>query len=357
MDLKIGRKIMELRKAKGMTQEQLAGALGISSPAVSKWETESSYPDITLLCPLARVLDTDVDTLLQFEETLSNEEAVGKINTVVETARKKGVEAGEEELQKILRQYPTNVVLKFNAASALTAFEMFFPLTSEEKKERWKEQRRELFQYVYESRTSGYWQNAVIMLATQALAEDKLEEAENLLKELPEHIVDSTFLWANLYGKKGEIENAVIVVQKRLFTLVRQVQECLICLMGEKMEPDVGKAMEICEISRKMDELFACSGGMSDGIYLELYMRAGQKEKAIDSLCHFVDAYLGTVKLPKPLLFDKALKTKSEDTAVSKELRQLLLNALEGDEMFQEMKEDVRVKEAIEKIKKSIETE
>ena len=138
MDLKIGRKIMELRKAKGMTQEQLAGALGISSPAVSKWETESSYPDITLLCPLARVLDTDVDTLLQFEETLSNEEAVGKINTVVETARKKGVEAGEEELQKILRQYPTNVVLKFNAASALTAFEMFFPLTSEEKKERWK---------------------------------------------------------------------------------------------------------------------------------------------------------------------------------------------------------------------------
>lgn len=42
MELKIGSKIAELRKAKGMTQEQLALALGISAPAVSKWETEVS---------------------------------------------------------------------------------------------------------------------------------------------------------------------------------------------------------------------------------------------------------------------------------------------------------------------------
>lgn len=42
MELKIGSKIAELRKAKGMTQEQLALALGISAPAVSKWETDNS---------------------------------------------------------------------------------------------------------------------------------------------------------------------------------------------------------------------------------------------------------------------------------------------------------------------------
>ena len=43
----LGAHIAALRKAKGMTQEQLASALGISGPAVSKWETESSCPDIT----------------------------------------------------------------------------------------------------------------------------------------------------------------------------------------------------------------------------------------------------------------------------------------------------------------------
>ena len=75
MELNMGNRIAELRKAKGMTQEQLAAALGISAPAVSKWETGSSYPDITLLCPLARVLGTDVDTLLAYEEELSQEKA------------------------------------------------------------------------------------------------------------------------------------------------------------------------------------------------------------------------------------------------------------------------------------------
>ena len=47
----LGANIAALRKARGLTQEQLAAQLGVSAPAVSKWETCSSCPDITLLCP------------------------------------------------------------------------------------------------------------------------------------------------------------------------------------------------------------------------------------------------------------------------------------------------------------------
>lgn len=53
MDMDLGTRISELRREKGMTQEQLAKLVGISAPAVSKWETGSSCPDIALLCPLA----------------------------------------------------------------------------------------------------------------------------------------------------------------------------------------------------------------------------------------------------------------------------------------------------------------
>ncbi len=42
MELKLGANIVALRKAKGMTQEQLAAVLDISPPAVSKWETNTS---------------------------------------------------------------------------------------------------------------------------------------------------------------------------------------------------------------------------------------------------------------------------------------------------------------------------
>lgn len=71
MELNIGAKLAELCRSKGFTQEQLAQRLGVSAPAASKWETNSSYPDITLLCPLARTLGTNVDTLLRFGEELS----------------------------------------------------------------------------------------------------------------------------------------------------------------------------------------------------------------------------------------------------------------------------------------------
>ena len=87
MDMDLGTRISEPRREKGMTQEQLAKLVGISAPAVSKWETGSSCPDIALLCPLARALDTNVDTLLQFEEELSQERLDEYLNEILEKAR------------------------------------------------------------------------------------------------------------------------------------------------------------------------------------------------------------------------------------------------------------------------------
>lgn len=87
MEIKLGPRIASLRKSKSMTQEQLALALGVSPPAVSKWETGASCPDIALLCPLARALGTNVDTLLQFEETLTEEQIDARLNEIVETDR------------------------------------------------------------------------------------------------------------------------------------------------------------------------------------------------------------------------------------------------------------------------------
>lgn len=98
--MNIGGHIAALRKARGLTQEQLAAQLGVSAPAVSKWETNSSCPDITLLCPLARALGTNVDTLLQFEESLSDQEVAARINEVAEAAMA-GDTGAEERLEAL----------------------------------------------------------------------------------------------------------------------------------------------------------------------------------------------------------------------------------------------------------------
>jgi transcriptional regulator with XRE-family HTH domain len=61
---KIGIFIAQRRKELDMTQKELAGKLGITDRAVSKWETGRSLPDLSLLQPLSHVLEIDVNDLL-----------------------------------------------------------------------------------------------------------------------------------------------------------------------------------------------------------------------------------------------------------------------------------------------------
>ena len=53
MEMTIGANIKRLRTAKNITQEQLSVAMNVTCAAVSKWERGETYPDITLLQPLA----------------------------------------------------------------------------------------------------------------------------------------------------------------------------------------------------------------------------------------------------------------------------------------------------------------
>lgn len=60
----IGKKIAFYRKAKGMTQEELAKKLDVSAQAVSKWENDMTCPDIQSLVPLSKIFGTTTDELL-----------------------------------------------------------------------------------------------------------------------------------------------------------------------------------------------------------------------------------------------------------------------------------------------------
>lgn len=66
--------IQQQRKALGLTQEQVARCLNVSTAAVSKWENGLTSPDVGLLPPLARLLKVDMNALFEFHETLSRQE-------------------------------------------------------------------------------------------------------------------------------------------------------------------------------------------------------------------------------------------------------------------------------------------
>ena len=66
----IGKRISSARRELSMTQEGLAEAMGVSAQAVSKWENDISYPDISLISKLAKTLGMTTDELLSGKEEM-----------------------------------------------------------------------------------------------------------------------------------------------------------------------------------------------------------------------------------------------------------------------------------------------
>ncbi len=117
MEMNIGNKIRELRKKKGITQEQLASALGITSQAVSKWEMSTGYPDIAMLPVIAGYFGVSMDTLFNYDADKLEE----KIMDVLYQSRGgKPFEVAEKILLEGIADYPTGYILKWELLDMYT---------------------------------------------------------------------------------------------------------------------------------------------------------------------------------------------------------------------------------------------
>ena len=104
----LGRRIARLRLTKTATQERLAKELNVSPQAVSKWENDINYPDISLLPDLARFLGVSVDELLSgasasAQESVAAQESAAEKSTaeVVSVAADEPVEIVEESTEQV----------------------------------------------------------------------------------------------------------------------------------------------------------------------------------------------------------------------------------------------------------------
>lgn len=333
--LKMGSTIAALRKSRGLTQEQLAALVGVSGPAVSKWETDASCPDVALLCPLARALNTTVDALLQFEAALTDEEVARQINALMETLPQKGADACEEELRRLVCRWPGCTALQFNAAMVCDGFEMFFPDAQPEQKARWRALKRELLEQVRASGTAAYWQAATIQLAGLALAEDDPDRAEALLDELPEHPGDATAVRALLYRKRGQKEEARKLLQTQLYTAVSKAMTILPMLLGGEEEPR--RRQKLVDVYQELARAFGLAG-LGEGFLVELHRQAGEWDEAARHFSLYVDQLLSPPPHPDPDLFAPALDCeKKPGETFPAGMRRVLL---EG--MRREMLEDLQ---------------
>ncbi len=374
MELKIGTKIVELRRKKGMTQEQLAAILGVSAPAVSKWETDSSCPDIALLCPLARALGTNVDTLLSFEEELSQESMGQYMNEIIRLSRQGETGAAEERLNGLLRAYPSNIPLKFCAMSALTVFDMNARQGEEETRQRWRRQKKELAQAIHDDGNPAFYLASVSMLVALALEEEDLESAEKLLRENIGKTGDFTYQWMRLYLKKGQRDQALEVLQRQTYKLVGDLRACLASLMEQELGLERHRVLEICRIMEELDGLFYIQGSSgllatakpakygvkafsigSSGLLAEVYLREGDSEKALEYLETLTEQIVGTPVAPNPLIFAPAINDRLEQAGFSREIKMAILQGLEKDACFAPLRGQERFDTLVRRIADNLE--
>lgn len=215
--------IRKKRRECGYTQEQVAAYLGVSAPAVNKWESGATFPDVALLSPLARLLKTDLNTLLCFRENLTLEDIVSYVAEVSEIARKTSVDSAVERIRELVKEYPSCVELMHQMASLLTGLSIIVPCTAEQQ-ERNTAVAVELFERVAESDDPAYANRARYMLASRLIQEEEYDRAGQLIDKIPTYDgLDKGQLQISMEMKKKNAGAAGKLLEQKINQLLQEV--------------------------------------------------------------------------------------------------------------------------------------
>lgn len=343
MELNIGTMIATLRKQKNLTQEQLANAVGVSTPAVSKWETSSSYPDITLLAPIARALGTNVDTLLNFTPKLSDEQSAAFAAEVASISAEKGGQAALKRLKEILCTYPENPALNFYMASILTRLHM----DCEEEREANKQQAKKLLEAVLKCGETMLFSSAAYLLASLCLMDNELDRAEELLDSITDPSPIAEQMKVTLYEKRGDMQKAKQTVQTSLYQAFQMVEICLGKLMEESHTPDCASALHICEIHKQIAIMMDYPYALSDVLFAEVYLREGNTELAAECVLSLAQTLNRESNAWGNELFSELNIDHKQQNATLHHMRKMICEKLQTDEKIEPLRENVKYKEAI----------
>lgn len=339
--MSIGTVIKKYRKIKNLTQEEMAGRLGVTAPAVNKWENENSYPDIMLLAPIARLLDISVDTLLSFRENLKEEE----INEIVREADTRLKEESYDEAfqwaKKKLEQYPNCENLILNLAIIFNAQYMMQEISKEE----YEEYFSSLYVRVLDSENETVRVRAADSLVGFYMRRKQYEKAEKYLNYFSAQNPEKKRKQAQIYAETGRINEAYKAYEELLFSDYQRVSMELQGMYTLAVQnSDMQKARMLAQ---KQKELAKC---FEMGRYHEVLSEfdLAMREKDADTVISIVEEMLFSVEhigdFRKSFLYEHMdFKETAEDFV--KELKETLLKSFRDDEEYRFLQDDKRWKQ------------
>ena len=331
--------IREKRRELGMTQEQVAERLGVSAPAVNKWERGNTCPDIMILPALARLLETDVNTLLCFREELTDQEIAAACEEVVKEANENGIDAGSDLAEKKIREYPNCMKLMYSLNTTLEGLLILGRAEiTEEECRRYEEKIFARYEFILDHAADERTRNsAAYMLVGRYMRQGDCRRAEELLDLLPQREADKRILEGKILGDINEVHIALF----KLMTLA----------MDEGREED---AEEIAKIGQKTAEAYGLWGYNSILIPMELAVRQQDVRESVRYIREMIRAAKKPWTMPDIPLYRHISRQKKDDQREDKtesehnmeKILPVLLKELKtdprydflrGDEEFQEL--------------------
>ena len=346
-----GKKICRLRKHANMTQRELAGLLGISEPAVCKWETDSSMTDIMLLAPLARALHTDLNTLLSYEEAISPEQVKEFEDAAADIGETGGTGAETLYWKERLREYPNSELLAMACVKRLMKLQVQKAETKEQ-----MELLEELLLTLCKSEAVEMKLEAQRYLASFYITSQRFEEAESVLATLPDCDFNSRHLHALLLYAKKEYVAGRKECEQFLFECVQNVLICLSRLTGiAAAAKDTEKERLYGEMMCRLEKEFGIPFYRGATQMIDYYLRSGEEEEAVNCFEAYVENILNVEERLKasPFFCDlgEDIRFISNGALVSlATFREEACKVLRNPGYLKQIRGDERVKVSMEKM-------
>ena len=292
-ELNIANIIIKKRRDKGITQAGLARYMGVSKAAVSKWEKEQSYPDITLLPRLAAYFNISVDELLGYSPQLTSDEIRKLCRNQSKAFIDKPFDEAMTEFREVIKEYYSCFPLVFHMSVLL--LNQFAMLSGEAHFEAVREA-KELFECV-----ASDCQDMILArdaLNMQALCSILLEQPDDVFSLLGESVnvqsLDEGRLIAKAFVLAGNKVKAKEVYQCNMHKFLLHLAESLVDYI-HLLNDDFDAAQTAFNRAIELIRLFNISKLNPETMaeaYLhgaDMYCKHGDLEKALELLEKYME--------------------------------------------------------------------
>lgn len=292
-EINLGRILIANRHKRGLTQDEVAAYMGVSKASVSKWETGTTYPDITLLPRLASYFNISIDELMGYEPQMLKEDIRKLYQELCHDFSELPFDSVMEHCREITRKYFSCAPLLFQMGALYVNHCML--AGSPVQTQQVLEEARGLFVRVQEESGDAELSNqAVSMEALCLLQLGRANEVLDMLAPIEFVRLAPEPLLASAYQMLGNDEEAGRVLQVGMYITLVELLDLLMAYMQLCVE-DTAVFDETVQRIDAMIHAFSITT-LHPAMLLSFYLSAargfgmqGNADRMLDNLEHYTE--------------------------------------------------------------------